>query len=120
VTPVTYGEGQEERIREAAGGKVGDFIDPFGQGYVELALELGVRPERIDTIADFAAIEEHGVKGDGSSAAASSGVLAELARMISDGKLEVPIARVYPLSEVREAFRWVEWRHTCGKIVPQS
>jgi hypothetical protein len=31
------------------------FIDTVGTGYVELALELGVRPDRIDTIADFTA-----------------------------------------------------------------
>jgi hypothetical protein len=62
---VTYGEGQEERIREAAGGKVDTFIDTFGSGYVELALELGVRPERINTIADFAAVEEYGVSPRG-------------------------------------------------------
>lgn len=117
VTPVTYGEGQEERIREATGGHVDAFIDTFGSGYVELALELGVEPERIDTIADFSAIEEHGVKGEGSATAASAEVLAELAGIISDGALEVPIARVYPLSEVHEAYRELEKRHTRGKIV---
>ncbi len=50
--PVTYGDGVAERIREAAGGQVDAFIDLFGSGYVELAIELGVAPERIDTIAD--------------------------------------------------------------------
>ena len=50
--PVTYGDGVAERIREAAGGRVDAFIDLFGSGYVELAIELGVAPERIDTIAD--------------------------------------------------------------------
>lgn len=119
VIPVSYGEGQEERIREAAGGEVDAFIDTFGSGYVELALALGVRPERIDTIADFAAVEKHGVKGEGSAYAASAGVLAELAGMISEGKLEVPIASVYPLHEVREAYRELERRHTRGKIVLQ-
>ena len=37
--------------------------------------------------------------------------------MISNGTLEVPIARVYPLSEVHEAYRELEKRHTRGKIV---
>ncbi len=46
-------------------------------------------------------------------------MLAELAAMISDGTLEVPIARVYPLSEVCDAYRELEQRHTRGKIVLQ-
>src|SRR5581483_4703858 len=53
VIPVTYGDGVADRIRQAAG-KVDAFIDTFGDGYVRLALELGVEPSRIDTIADFA------------------------------------------------------------------
>jgi NADPH:quinone reductase-like Zn-dependent oxidoreductase len=116
--PVTYGDGVAERIREAAGGRVDAFIDLYGSGYVELALELGVAPERIDTIADFYAPQRHpGVKTDGNMAGASAANLAELAALIADGRLEVPIARVYPLAEVREAFTELERRHTLGKIV---
>lgn len=37
--------------------------------------------------------------------------------MIHEGALEVPIAGVYPLAEVREAYRELERRHTRGKIV---
>ncbi|MEA2187163.1 MAG: hypothetical protein QOK16_2174 [Solirubrobacteraceae bacterium] len=50
-------------------------------------------------------------------AAASADTLAELARLIADGRLKVPIARVYPLTEVRAAYRHLERRHTLGKIV---
>lgn len=115
--PVAYGEGQAGRVREASGGEVDAFIDTFGSGYVDLALELGVRPERINTIIDFGAAEEHGVKAAGNQDAASAGVMAELAGMVSAGTLEIPIARVYPLAEVRDAYRELEQRHTRGKIV---
>jgi NADPH:quinone reductase-like Zn-dependent oxidoreductase len=116
--PVTYGDGVAERIRTAAGGRVDAFIDLFGSGYVELAIELGVAPERIDTIADPTAPERHpGVKIDGNLAGASPETLAELAALIAEGRLEVPIARVYPLAEVREAYTELERRHTLGKIV---
>jgi NADPH:quinone reductase-like Zn-dependent oxidoreductase len=116
--PVTYGEGVAERIRAAADGRVDAFVDTFGSGYVELALELGVAPERIDTIADPTAPQRHpGVKIDGNMAGASAANLAELAALIADGRLDVPIARVYPLAEVREAFTELERRHTLGKIV---
>ncbi|MFE2432406.1 zinc-binding dehydrogenase [Streptomyces sp. NPDC059373] len=44
-------------------------------------------------------------------------MLAELAGLIADGHLEVPIANVYPLAQVREAYTELERRHTHGKIV---
>lgn len=117
VLPITYGEGVEQRIREASDGRIDAFIDTFGGGYVELALALGVGPERIDTIADFAAARQYGVKSDGTSVAASAEVLAELAALIETGDLEVPIAHVYPLEQVQDAYRELERRHTRGKIV---
>jgi NADPH:quinone reductase-like Zn-dependent oxidoreductase len=115
--PVTYGDGLAERIRDAAGGRLDAFIDTFGSGYVDLAIELGVAPQRIDTIIDWDAAERHGVKTDANMAGASADTLAELARLIADGRLEVPIARVYPLAEVRAAYCELEHRHTLGKIV---
>jgi NADPH:quinone reductase-like Zn-dependent oxidoreductase len=117
VIPVAYGEGVAERIRAAARASVDAFIDAFGGGYVELALELGVSPQRIDTIADFEAAQRHGVKTDGNTAAANREVLAELAHLIDAGELEVPIAAVFPLDQVRDAYRELEQRHTRGKIV---
>ena len=117
VIPVAYGEGVAGRIRVAAGGKVDAFIDTFGAGYVELALDLGVQPDRIDTIIDYAAAQKYGVKTEGNSAAASAGVLAELAGLIGEGLLDIPIAGVYPLARVGDAYRELEQRHTRGKIV---
>jgi hypothetical protein len=46
---LAYGDGIGDRIRQAAT-KVDAFIDTFGAEYVELALELGVEPSRIDTL----------------------------------------------------------------------
>ena len=112
VIPVGYGEGIAERIREASGGRVDAFIDAFGGGYVEMAVELGVEPDRIDTIIDFQAAQKYGVKTEGSAAGASAVVLAELAALIAKGELEVPIARVFPLAQVRDAYEELEHRHT--------
>lgn len=117
VIPVTYGDGVEDRIRAASQGKVDAFVDTFGGGYVELALKLGVHPHRIDTIIDFAAAAQYGVKTEGSFEAATADVLAQLAGLLAAGRLEIPIAKVYPLAEVREAYRDLEQRHTRGKIV---
>jgi NADPH:quinone reductase-like Zn-dependent oxidoreductase len=117
IVPVTYGEGQAERIRAAAAGGVDAFIDTFGDGYVELAIELGVAPARINTIADFGAIERFGVHGEGTHAIANAPQLAELAALAAEGSLEIPIARTFPLDQVRDAFRELAERRTHGKIV---
>jgi NADPH:quinone reductase-like Zn-dependent oxidoreductase len=117
VIPVAYGEGLEQRIRAATDNHLDAFIDTYGADYVELALKLGVQPERIDTIINFEAVAKYGVKAEGNAQGASAAVLAELARLIDQGELEIPIARVYPLTEVREAYRELEQRHTRGKIV---
>jgi NADPH:quinone reductase-like Zn-dependent oxidoreductase len=117
VIPVTYGDGVADRITAAAGGRVDAFIDTFGGGYVELALELGVKADRIDTIIDFAAAAKYGVKIEGNANAASADVLAELAWLINAGELELVVAKAYPLEQVRDAYRELEQRHTRGKIV---
>ena len=116
VIPVAYGDGVADRIRQAAG-KVDAFIDTFGADYVELALELGVEPSRIDTVVRFDAVAEHGVKAEGNAAGAGASTLAQLARLIADGQLEVPIAATYPLGQVQEAYRQLASGHIRGKIV---
>jgi NADPH:quinone reductase-like Zn-dependent oxidoreductase len=117
IIPVTYGDGVEDRIRAVSGGKVDAFVDTFGGGYVELAIKLGVALNRIDTIIDFAAAAKYGVKTEGNHEAATAEVLAQLAGLLAADRLEIPIAKVYPLADVRDAYRELEQRHTRGKIV---
>jgi NADPH:quinone reductase-like Zn-dependent oxidoreductase len=118
VIALSYGDGVADRIREASDGALDAFIDTFGGGYVDLAIELGIAPERVDTIIDFeAALRHSGVKLEGSMAAASAAVLAELAGLLDAGELELPIAATYRLEQVQDAYRELEKRHTRGKIV---
>jgi len=118
AVPVAYGDGVGERITAAAGEMpLAAFIDLVGGGYVELALELGVARDRIDTIVDFPSIAKYGVKGEGGAAAASAAILAQLADAVAVGDLVVPIQRTYPLDEVRAAFTELESGHMAGKIV---
>ena len=119
VIPVNYGDGLAERLRAAApDGRIDAFLDFFGGGYVEVAVdELGVAPDRVDTIIDFAAAEQFKVSTAGNADAANADVLAELAALIADGRLEVPVAEVFALEDVRKAYRTLEQRHTRGKLV---
>jgi NADPH:quinone reductase-like Zn-dependent oxidoreductase len=117
VIPVAYGAGVADRIRAAAP-KTDAFIDTYGGDYVELALnELGVEPVRVDTIVRFDAVAAYGVKAEGNAVGASAPTLTELAGLVAEGALEVPIAATYRLDQVREAYTRLESGHVRGKIV---
>jgi NADPH:quinone reductase-like Zn-dependent oxidoreductase len=117
IVPVAYGEGQQERLREASGGSLDAFIDTFGGGYVDLALALGVDARRINTIIDFDAAQRTGAQTEGTHSVGTAELLEQLALLAADGSLEVQVARTYPLDQVRDAFVDLAARHTRGKIV---
>ena len=74
-------------------------------------------PSRVDTIARFDAVEKYGVKAEGNAVGASAATLRELAELIADGDLEVPIAATSPLRQVREGYSRPETGHIRGEIV---
>jgi len=119
AVPVNYGDDLPARLRAAAqSGHIDALLDFFGGGYVAMAVEdLGVPRDRVDTITDFDAVERFGVQSAGGADAATATVVAELADLVARGELEVPIARVFALDDVRDAYRELERRHTHGKLV---
>lgn len=117
VVPVEYGDGLADRLRQAAPDGVDAFIDLFGPDYVQLAVDLGVAPERIDTIIAFQKAGEVGAKTEGSMEASTPEVLTEMAGLIVSGAIEFDVAATYPLDRVADAFAELEQRHTHGKIV---
>ncbi|MBC7632203.1 NADP-dependent oxidoreductase [Aeromicrobium sp.] len=117
ATPVSYGSGLADDLRAAAPDGIDAFIDLFGPEYVHLAVDLGIAPDRIETIIAFEAAAEIGAKSDGSGGASTREVLTAMATLLADGTIEMPIAATYPLEEVRDAYAELEQRHTRGKIV---
>jgi NADPH:quinone reductase-like Zn-dependent oxidoreductase len=117
VVPVSYGAGLVERLADAAPQGIDAFIDLFGPEYVQLAVDLGVARERIETIISWDKAEELGTKHDGSVTASTPEVLEYMASLVADGTIELPIAATYPLDRVADAFAQVEERHTHGKVV---
>lgn len=117
VIPVSYGDGLAERLRLAAPDGIDAFIDLFGPQYVQLAVDLCVAKDRIETIISREKAQELGTKAQGSADASTTDVLSEIADLVASGQIEVPIAATYPLEKVRDAFVELEQRHTLGKIV---
>jgi NADPH2:quinone reductase len=117
VIAVEYGDGLEDRIRDVAPRGLDAFVDTYGPEYLDLALALGVAPERIDTVTSFERAAEVGAKTDGSVVGSTREVMAKLAALAVSGELDIPIAATYPLDRVKDAFAELEQRHTRGKIV---
>ena len=119
ATPVVYGEDLGDRLRAAATGGIDAFIDCFGGGYVDVAVDqLGVQPDRVDTIIDREAAGRHGSRADGMSTVKDVRfVIGELASLIEQGELVIPVAATFALDNVRQAYQVLEQRHTRGKIV---
>lgn len=116
ATPIAYGDRLAADLAAAAPGGIDAFIDLFGPAYVQLAVELGIPRERIETIISFEKAKDLGTKSAGSADGAGREVLTEMAALVASGRIEIPIAATYPLDRVRDAFAELEQRHTRGKI----
>jgi NADPH:quinone reductase-like Zn-dependent oxidoreductase len=117
VTPVNYGPGLDLRLAAAAPNGIDAFIDLFGPAYVQLAVDLGIPRDRVQTIIAFQLAHQLGTKSESSESVSTQAVLSEMAGLVARGEIEIPIAARYPLEGVRDAFAELERRHTRGKIV---
>jgi NADPH:quinone reductase-like Zn-dependent oxidoreductase len=117
ATPVAHGDGLLDRITNAAPNGVTAYLDNYGDGNVSLALQLGVKPDRINTIIDFAAAQQHGVHAAGQAEGNDGRIFAELAHLIAENRLIIPIQTIYPVEQVRTAYEELARRHARGKIV---
>ncbi|MFI6302680.1 NADP-dependent oxidoreductase [Amycolatopsis thailandensis] len=116
AVPVQYGEGLAERVRAAAPQGIDASFDASGHSLSAL-VELTGGPKRVITIAASDAAD-HGVRfTSGSPAEQVPGSLAEGAALAAEGKLTLPISRVYPLAEAAAAQDESEAGHVRGKLV---
>ncbi|MEU4653248.1 NADP-dependent oxidoreductase [Streptomyces sp. NPDC023723] len=117
---VGYGSGITERLRRTiegdGSGTAHAFLDFHGGDYARIALTLGVLPRRVNTL-DHRAAAALGTRSRGSAEGTGQAVLTELAELAATGRIEVPVSRTYPLSEVRAAFAHLEHGHPLGKVV---
>jgi len=116
VLAVAHTDDADELVRRVlavADGPVHAVVDTAGDDYEAVAEGLGVAPARATTTVAAEAATEFGTgRGD-----RAPEVLAELAQLVADGRLHVPIAGSYPLEDVREAYAHLESRPGTGKIV---
>jgi NADPH:quinone reductase-like Zn-dependent oxidoreductase len=94
-------------------------IDASGRGELPVSIELAGGPERVVTIAAYNSAD-YGVLFAGPEQAAkfdTQTALREAVRLMSEGALEVPVWKTYPLSEAAAAHAASEHAHHRGKII---
>lgn len=124
ATPVLYGEGLADRVREIWPDGPTVALDCVGTDEaLDVSVELVADRNRIATIAGFIHGAELGVRLLGGGPGADPGAelrnaaRLDLVRLADEGRLEVPVARSYPLSQVATAFDLVASAHSGGKVV---
>lgn len=113
--PVSYGEGLAERVRELAPDGVSAVFDLVGGRTLEATPELLLPGGRLASVHEPGTVTALGgtyvfVRPDATD-------LAALVRYVDEGRLRVPVARTFPLSEAAEAHRLLEDGHVAGKLV---
>jgi NADPH:quinone reductase-like Zn-dependent oxidoreductase len=112
ASPIAYGPGLADRVRASAPTAATDL---FGTETASAALELGIPPERISTIA-AGPNPPGGVRATGGIDAGPD-AMKEITDAILAGEIFVPIAATFPIEKVREAVELQAGRHVHGKIV---
>lgn len=120
--PVAYGDGLEQRVREAAPDGVVAALDCVGTDEaVDVSLALVTDRQRIVTIAAAARAKDEGfiaIAGNlPASQAYRDSVRPELVQLAGEGKLVVPVARTFPLADAIEATELLMGQHPGGKFV---
>ncbi|MGW7003336.1 NADP-dependent oxidoreductase [Streptomyces sp. NPDC054933] len=124
IEPVAYGPGLADRIRALAPQGVDAAIDAAGTDEaIDVSLELVADEARIATIAAFQRAAEAGIKRLGAAPGADPGTeirpnaWSQLVPLAAEGKLDVVIARTFPLEQAAQAHRLVATGHAGGKVV---
>ena len=112
--PISYGLGLTERARKASP-HIDAAADLVGTETVYTALELGVDPKRIATIAAGPNPPGGAVPTGGGNAPKASA--SRIIDAIVTGKLRVPIAARFPMEKIREAVTMQQDGHVHGKIL---
>jgi NADPH:quinone reductase-like Zn-dependent oxidoreductase len=113
ATPVAYGDGVVERIREVAPDGV-DVVADFVGGVRAVTMAVLAVGGRHASIADSTVLE---TGGSWFWVRPSAEGLAELGRMADAGQLRVPVADVLPLEELPAAFARSRAGQVRGKLV---
>jgi len=121
ATPVTYGPGLTERVREAAPGGVDAAIDTVGvDEAVDVSLALVSERKRIVSTAAFGRAKQEGFQTVGAANPHSgrfrATVRPRILELARQGKLTVPLGQTFAFSEAPAAVEALRGPHPYGKL----
>ena len=120
-TPLPYGAGLEDRVRQSAPGGVVAALDTAGTDEaIDVSLALVSDRARIVSIAAWGRAKADGYQVLSGSLPASmafrDGVRDHLIALAAEGKLVVPVAQTFPLAKAKSALELLMTQHPGGKL----
>ena len=116
ATPVRYGDGVADRVREAAGGPVDAVLDVAGKTPVEVLVGLAPSPGQVVSIANFAAAQAGARVTGGGADSRPAEALALVAGLLADNDVVIKV-QTFPFERAAEAYRISLEGHVRGKLV---
>ena len=116
ATPVRYGEGVADRVRDAAGGPVDAVFDVAGKTPIEELIGLAPAPDRVLSIANFTAGQAGARVTGGGADSRPAEALALVARSLAENTVVIKV-QTFPFDRAAEAYRISESGHVRGKLV---
>ncbi len=119
--PVTYGDGLEERVRQAAPHGIAAVLDTVGSDdAVDASLALVGDRRRFVTLTAFRRAADEGFAAIGASNPASglfrASARASIVGLAASGDLTVPLARTFAFEDARDAVAMLAGPHPSGKL----
>jgi NADPH:quinone reductase-like Zn-dependent oxidoreductase len=114
--PTTYGPGLAERVKELAPQGVDRALDLAGAGIIPELIEIVGDPSHVLSVADFSA-PQYGAKFSYGPPKDMERVLADVARLCSEGLFHLRVDQTFPLEQTREAQEISAKGHVTGKLV---
>jgi len=114
--PTIYGPGLAERVRELAPQGVDRALDLAGSGIIPELIAIVGDPSHVLSVADFSA-PQYGAKFSYGPPKDLERVLADVARLCSEGLFHLRVDRTFGLEQTREAQEISAKGHVTGKLV---
>lgn len=114
--PTTYGPGLADRVRELAPEGVNAALDLAGSGIIPELIEIVGDPAHVLSVADFSA-EKYGAKFSHGPPKDPDRILAEVARLYSEGLFRLHVEQTFPLEQTAQAQKVSAAGHVTGKLI---